>query len=104
MAEKDKYTRGKSGYSVADEKAAKDYGRQDYKETRDSPTPQKERKYRRDVGGPQNYLHNTKSEHGRKVNEKNVAFMSDEAQAARRKKNEDAASGKTRLTVEDKKY
>ncbi len=104
MAEKDKYTRGKSGYSVADEKAAKHYGNQDYKETRDSPLPQRERKYRRDTGAPTSYLSNTKSAHGREVNDKNTEFMSDKAQAERRKKNEDAASGKIKLTTDDKKY
>lgn len=104
MATGDKYKRGRSGYSVADEKAAKDYGKQDYKETRDSSLPQSEREYRRDKGAPGNYLHNTKSEKGRGYNKQNVEFMSDSAQAARRKQNEDAASGKTKLTTDDKKY
>lgn len=101
---KDKYQRGSSGYSKADEKAAKNYGKQDYKETKDSPTPQKEREYRRDTGAPQNYLINTKTEKGREINSANVEFMSDAAQAARRKQNEDAANGKTRLTTDDKKH
>ena len=85
MAEKDKYTRGKSGYSVADEKAAKAYGRQDYKESEGSGMKAAEAKYRAEVGGPNKYLHNTKSEKGRETNKKNVEFMSDAKIAARRK-------------------
>lgn len=74
----DEYTRGKSGFSKADEKAAKEYGQLDYKATKGSPLPESERKYRRDTGAPLTYLGNTKTEKGREVNRKNVVFTRNE--------------------------
>lgn len=95
MASNDKYQRGKSGYSKHDEKAAKEYGQRDYatntvmrrsasevskanpgitkKEARQiSSDSNREAVYRRDVGSPSAYLHNTRTEEGREINRKNV--------------------------------
>jgi hypothetical protein len=74
---------GRSGYSKSDEKAAKAYGKSDYAATRGTPTPQKEREYRRDIGAPSHYLRNTKTEKGREINKKNVEFIAKEAAANR---------------------
>ena len=89
------YKRGRSGYSVKDEKAAKEYGQRDYatnpvqrrsasENAKNNPKlsksdvahmtklSQHEAKYRRDVGAPHSYLENTKTEKGREINRKNV--------------------------------
>lgn len=98
------YKRGSSGYSVKDEKAAKEYGQRDYatnpvqrrsasENAKANPkmskadvshmtkVSQEEAKYRRDVGAPSNYLENTKTERGRKINRSNVKTQ-DEDRAA----------------------
>lgn len=90
------YKRGRSGYSVKDEKAAKEYGQRDYatntvqrrsaaenakrnpnmsksevnKMTQDN---QREAEYRRDVGAPASYLSNVHTAEGREINRRNVA-------------------------------
>lgn len=98
------YKRGRSGYSVKDEKAAKEYGQRDYatnpvqrrsasENAKNNPgmsksdvahmtrLNQKEAKYRRDVGAPSNYLENTKTERGRDINKRNVATQDEDRKA-----------------------
>ena len=92
----DAYKRGRSGYSVKDEKAAKEYGQRDYEtntvqrrsaaeNAKRNPgmskkdvnqmtqISQREAVYRRDEGAPAAYLRNVKTAEGREINRKNIA-------------------------------
>ena len=71
----------RSGYSRKDDKAAKDYGKLDYKDSKGSPLPESERKYRRDKGAPLSYYANERSKEGREINQKNTKFLKDEVKA-----------------------
>jgi hypothetical protein len=77
----DAYKRGRSGYSVKDEKDSKQYGKDVYAATPAKVTdPKREsqkardsnRKLSRDKIAPENYLRNVKSKEGRAINEANV--------------------------------
>ena len=101
------YKRGRSGYSIKDEKAAKEYGQRDYatntvqrrsqsENAKNNPgmskkdvahltkTSQKEAAYRRDVGAPSSYLENTKTERGRDINKRNVATQDEDRKSQSR--------------------
>ena len=91
MAKKDKYTRGSSGYSVADEKEAKRYAGLERTLSEDALR----RKEAGEKGYPKNfdraevesrvrsseriYKENTATEKGRNLNKRNMAFQESEA-------------------------
>jgi hypothetical protein len=87
MAAKDAYKRGKSGYSVKDEKEAAAYRTRVTAENKRALVEKAQGKAGFTAGfnkaeaeaqnrrSEQNYLHNTKTPEGREVNRKNVEFM-----------------------------